>query len=94
MPTIKVAHVKQQGVDLVIVPLDDEFGRKPERDRHAAIAELQTRSVSAGLKGTVVPVWDDGGGRMAFIAPQPWHPFFKSINLGSVWANVNRELSW
>ena len=94
MPKVQVAHVKQQGVDLIIVPLDDDFGRKSDIDRRRAIAELQARSASAGLRGAVVPVWDNGDGCMAFIAPRPWHPFFKSIDLGRVWASVNRELSW
>lgn len=93
MPHIKVAHLRQQGQDMIVVPLDDDFGQKPGNEQRNAIAELQIRSRRAGLKGTVVPVWDNGG-RMAFIAPQPWHPFFSSLDLSTVWANLNKELSW
>lgn len=94
MPSMKVAHVRQQGVDLVIAPLDPDFGYKTRQDQREIVNEIQLRSRSAGLAGTVVPVWDGGGGRMSFIAPQPWHPFFRSLDLQSVWANVNREISW
>ena len=94
MPSMKVAHVRQQGVDLVIAPLDPDFGYKTPQDQREIVSEIQLRSRSAGLAGTVVPVWDGGGGRMSFIAPQPWHPFFRSLDLRSVWANVNREISW
>ena len=94
MPTLKVAHLRQQGVDLVIAPLDSDFGRKTHQDQQEIVTEIQMRSSSAGLAGTVVPVWDNGGGRMAFIAPNNWHPFFSSLNLRAVWANVNREISW
>jgi hypothetical protein len=94
MTTLKLAHVKEQGVDLIVVPLADEFGRRTQSDQNSAITELQMRSRSAGLAGTVVPVWDSGGGRMAFIAPPNWHSFFRSIGLDWVWRNVNRELSW
>lgn len=94
MPRFKVAHVREQGIDLIIIPLDDNFGRKTHDDQHSAIAELQARASSAGLAGKVVPVWDAGGGRMAFIAPPNWNPFFKSINLAFVAANINRELYW
>jgi hypothetical protein len=94
MPNFKVAHIKEQGIDLIIIPLDDNFGRKTQTDQHAVIAELQMRASSAGLAGKVVPVWDAGGGRMAFIAPPNWHPFFKSIDLAFVWHNINRELYW
>jgi hypothetical protein len=94
MPQIKVAHLRQQGVDLVIAPLDRDFGYKTAEDQQIIVNEIQFRSRSAGLAGTVVPVWDAGGGRMGFTAHQNWHPFFRSLNLGSVWANVNKKISW
>ncbi len=93
MPSFDVAHIREQGVDVIIVPLDSSFGSKSQSDQNAAIAELQARATSAGLAGTVVPVWDSGG-RMAFIAPPNWHPFFQSINLAHVFANINRKLYW
>jgi hypothetical protein len=94
MPRFKVAHIRQQGIDLIVVPLDHSFQSKTQSDQHGVINELQLRSNAAGLAGTVVPVWDRGSGRMAFIAPQPWHPFFRNMSLGAVWNNVNREVSW
>jgi hypothetical protein len=94
MPRFEVAHLREQNVDLIIIPLDSTFGNKTSIDQHQATGELQMRSRAAGLAGTVVPVWDCGGGRMAFIAPQSWHPFFSSINLQWVAVNINGELSW
>ena len=70
------------------------FGSKTEEEKQEALAEIEARAHSAGLKGHAVAVWDAGGGQMAFHAPTPWHPYFKSINLQTVFANVNRELSW
>jgi hypothetical protein len=78
---------------MIIVPLDSAFGRRPNSSQRESIGQIQSRANSAGLRGTVVPVWDNGG-RMQFIAPSPWHPFFKSLNLGWVLSQVNRELSW
>jgi len=94
MPQYKIAHIREQGTDLIIVPLEPRFGNMSSEDQNATITSLQLHASGAGLRGTVVPVWDSGGGRMAFIAPNQWHPFFKSINLAWVGANVNRELSW
>lgn len=94
MPSVQIAHVREQGQDMIIVPLDRSFANKTTQQQQGAIAELQTRSISAGLKGRVVPVWDAGGGRMGFIAPQNWHPFFKSVDLHHIMASVNRELRW
>lgn len=94
MPSVKVAHVREQGIDLIIALLNHEFGHKTPQDQREIVGEIQVRARSAGLAGTVVPVWDSGSGRMSFIAPQNWHPFFRGLSLRSVWANVNREISW
>jgi hypothetical protein len=92
MPAFKIAHVREQSVDLIIVPMDRAFGNQPKSDQHGIIAELQAQSVAARLAGTVVPVWDYGHGQMGFIAPESWHPFFQSISLTWVFKNLNREL--
>lgn len=94
MPRFQVAHIREQGVDLIIIPLNDSFRFKSQTEQNQIISELQLRATNAGLAGTVVPVWDSGGGRMAFIAPPNWHPFFRSINLQFIAANINRELYW
>jgi hypothetical protein len=93
MPSIKVAHLHEQGVDMIIAPLDDSFEYKPEADKRRAIAELQLRSQAAGLRGRVVPVWPKNGG-MAYIAPDNWRPFFNGLSLQAVWASINREIRW
>jgi hypothetical protein len=93
MQTFDVAHIKEQGVDLIIIPLDRSFQYKPDSEKHQAIAALQTAASSAGLAGTVVPVWDAGAGRTAFIAPQNWHAFFRGVGLAFVAGNINRRLT-
>lgn len=94
MPNFDVAHIREQGVDLVIVPLSREFGWKPRDEQGEVVLSLQARASSAGLAGRVVPVWDSGGGRMAFLAPPNWHAFFRSISLDFVRLNINKRLSW
>ena len=93
MPRFKVAHLQEQGQDMVIVPLNSSFAAKSIEEQHNIIADLQSHSLRAGLKGTVVPVWESGG-RMYFIAPQQWQPFFKSLSMQVVAANINKELYW
>jgi len=94
MPSVDVAHIHEQGLDIIIIPLESAFGRLNAADQDREITAFQFRASSAGLRGRVVPVWDGGDGRMAFIAPAPWHPFFLSIDLATVAANLNRTLSW
>jgi len=94
MPKLDVAHVREQGQDMIIVPLDDNFDTKSSSQQNAAVAQIKIAAQSAGLRGEVVVVWEGGSGRMMFIAPKPWHPFFRSTSLGWVMQNVNRSLSW
>jgi hypothetical protein len=94
MPRFKVAHIHEQGNDMIIIPLESSFGSKSSSDQQLAIGDLQLRARTAGLAGIVVPVWDSGGGRMSFIAPHQWHSFFGSLNLRWVFGNINRELYW
>jgi hypothetical protein len=93
MEKFKVAHYREQGAALIIIPLDKEFGRKTPSEQSDIANYLQACATSAGLDGTVVPVWDSGGGRMGFWAPENFHPYFRSINLQYVLMNINRELT-
>jgi len=94
MPSYKIAHVKEQGIDLIIIPLESRFGNQSSADQNQECAAFQMRANSAGLAGTVVLVWPAGGGRMGFIAPPKWHRFFQSIDLARVMASLNKTLSW
>jgi hypothetical protein len=92
MPRFQVAHVKEQGIDLIIVLIDPSFKHKSAQDQDRIVAELQACANAANLRGTVVPVWDDGG-RLAFRTLPQWHPFFKSVNFQWFAANAKLELS-
>jgi hypothetical protein len=89
MPSYKVAHLREQGQDMIIVPLDSSFGRKPSSEQNAFMDELQVRANSAGLRGRVAAVWSGG-----FWAPNPWHPFFRTFSVRHAQANINQEISW
>lgn len=93
MPHFRIAHLREQGQNMVVVPLDSRFGHRTGEYQNAFVTELQLRARTAGLAGTVVPVWESGG-RMNFRAPRPWHPFFQSLSMALVLRNINKELSW
>lgn len=93
MPRFEAAHLREQGQDMIIFPLDRSFDRKTDEDRYEVLEELQMRASAAGLAGTAVAVWRSGG-RMKFMAPTQWHPFFRSIDMRTVMRNVNVEVSW
>ena len=92
MATFKVAHIRQQNIDLIIVLMDASFGQLSSADQNDTIEYLQICATNADLAGTVVPVWYQGG-RVHFIAPPNWHPFFKSLSWQDILRNVNTELT-
>ena len=92
MDEYQVAHLREQGQDLIIVPVKSGFGTLPEAQQAAQVTYLQRCASSAGMAGTVCLVWESGH-RWDFRAPAPWHPFFRSIKMPFVMANINRKLS-
>ena len=91
--TFKVAHFKEQGQQVIAVLVSSSFGCKSSADQNEICGQLQSCARSAGLAGTVVPVWDAGGRRMGFLAPHQWQSFFRSISLAQIAASVNRNLT-
>jgi hypothetical protein len=77
---------------MIIVPLDSSFGYKGESEQHEFITALQFCARSAGLAGTVVPIWREGSGHR-FIAPPNWHNFFRKFPYNAIIANLNKELT-
>lgn len=92
MANFKIAHIRQQGIDLIIVPLESSFGQKSDNEQSEVIASLQAYASAAGLAGTVVPVWRSGSSHR-FVAPPNWHSFFKSLGWDQIMANINKELT-
>ena len=92
MAQFEIAHLREQGQDMIIIPLDDSYGYKSNVAQNRILNELQMYARAAGLAGTVVTVWDTGNGRMGFLAPSQWQPFFSSMSLYDVAANLNKTL--
>lgn len=92
MAQYKIAHINEQGQDMIIIPLDSSFGAKSSADQHAIIDSLQACAQSARLAGTVVPVWRTGS-QVRSIAPTPWHPFFRTISWNYIIRNLNKTLT-
>jgi hypothetical protein len=93
MPTFQVAHLRRDGQDIIIVPVDRTFGKRSPAEQAHIQEAFQRSAVSVEMNGVVVPVWEDAAGRMAFRAPPPWHEFLKSIDMVFVATALNRILS-
>ncbi|MEM9839922.1 MAG: hypothetical protein AAF830_12325 [Pseudomonadota bacterium] len=87
----QIAHLNIQGNDIIIVPFTKGFGQKTKPERDKTINEFQTAAKKVGLKGTIVPVWPHGQS-VQFVAPRPWHAFFKQIDWPWIESNLNKEM--
>ena len=58
MTTIEIAHIREQGQDMILVPVDNSFGYKSPQEKTAAVSELERRATSAGLRGRVAVLWE------------------------------------
>jgi hypothetical protein len=93
MKKYKVAHIQEQGQDMIIIPLEGRtFHTQPAEAQGQTKYALQLCAQSAGLAGEVCLVWEHAR-RLYFIAPPPWHPFFKSLTMARVRHNLNTELT-
>jgi hypothetical protein len=52
MPSIKVAHLREQGQNMLLFPLDSSFHHKPDHEQSALVCELEARAHAAGLAGS------------------------------------------
>jgi hypothetical protein len=93
MPVFQVAHIRRDGQDIIIVPVDRTFGKRSPSEQARIQEAFQRSAVAVEMTGVVVPVWEDTAGRMAFRAPPPWHEFLKSIDMVYVATALNRTLS-
>jgi hypothetical protein len=93
MPHFKVAHIREQGQNMLIFPLDSSVHHKTDAEKAEILDELEMRAHAAGLAGGAVVVWEHGRS-FNFMGPRPWHPFLRSIDMGAVMASVNKEIRW
>ncbi|MGJ8516627.1 hypothetical protein [Carnimonas bestiolae] len=88
-----VAHIREQGQNMIIIPLGSSFGRKSQQQQSEFESSIQYAASNAGLAGTVVLIWREGN-RVSFIAPRQWHAFFKSPGIWNLVArNINKRLT-
>lgn len=86
-----VAHIRRQGVDMILVPLDPIFGSRTAADQKAITANLQQAAIAKKLAGSVVPCWPVGNS-WKFQAPPRLAPFLQSLTWDTVLRSRNERL--
>jgi hypothetical protein len=90
--TYEVAHIREQGQDMIIIPVSNSVNNMSNVKQNELKSSLQYYASDAGLAGEVCLVWNHGQ-HFHFMAPQPWHSFFKSMNMQFVARNINKKLT-
>lgn len=93
MTTFAIAHVRQSGQDMIIVPMHQSFGSKTSSEQDDFIEALEDAAWDAGMAGHVVAIWQERG-QTSFVAPSEWYSFFESEGIWEwVQDNINTDLT-
>jgi hypothetical protein len=93
MPTFKLAHVREQGQNMLLFPLGGNVAHKTTQEQHGILAELEDRAHAAGLAGRAAIFWESGG-RTRSLGPKAWANFLRSMSMNAVLRSVNKSISW
>lgn len=88
MQRFKVAHIHEQGEDLVIVFVADQLEFFSADQKNQILGAVQLCSRSAGLRGTVALLWSRG-----VWCEKRLHRFFSSVPFEILYSNINKELT-
>lgn len=91
--TFQVAHVREQGQQVILIVVNSSFGRMGTSEQQQQYAQLQLCATNAGMAGTVALVWDAGGGRLGTYGPTQWQRFLQSLSPLTVQSSINKKLT-
>jgi hypothetical protein len=86
----EIAHINEQGVNVIVVFVDDSFSHKSQQEQDQIAAALQACARRAKLAGNIALVWPGG-----FWAPQNQHAFFRSAggSFRTLQSRINKKLT-
>ena len=94
MPTYPCAHISHDSLDLLIVPLDDNFESMSSAAKASVAEVFEEKARAAGFAGVLIPVWRREAALMGFLAPVTHHPFLQTLDIETVSGMINGQLSW
>lgn len=90
--TYRVAHVRYQGSDMVLVIVNRSFFYGSGNDQQRWFTAIQQCVRSVKLGGQTLVVTNDNG-RFRFYGPNGWHNFLRTIDMSWVNARVNKTMT-
>lgn len=94
MPSVEIAHVRTQNVNVIIVPLEREFTLRTPANQEGVVREISAAARGAGLDGAVTIVWEDSRRNFNFLGPRNQQAFYRGIDMRWVRRHLNTTLSW
>lgn len=88
----RVAHVRHQGSNMVIVIINPSFFYGSGQDQQRWFTGIQQCVRSVNLAGQTLVVANDNG-RYRFYGPNSWHNFMRTIDMSWVNSRVNKSLT-
>ena len=94
MPHYKVAHVRDQDVEYLLLPVESSFGQKTDEEQRAFVEECQSGALASELQGAIVVVWEDDKGHTQFRSPLSFRAVCNDWTLRRVLAGLNQEIAY
>ena len=92
MQIFDYALIRYQGVNLIIVPVNSEFGNRNCFEQRRLQECIEANTTAQGLSGEVVLVWRGYTNRMKFLSRQSSSQIVKEINWGIVAKNITGKM--
>jgi hypothetical protein len=91
MPKYKVAQLSYEGENVILVPMDRSFGKRPQEQKDQELSKLQAAADATGLNGKLVIIWDAAGSVAAF-GPDKLKGYAESLRWTSLRTKMNCDL--
>jgi class 3 adenylate cyclase len=93
MAKFSVAHIRSNGVDLILFPVSPEITGLSPTDQATVLKQAQSICRSAGLAGETIPVWQTATG-VKFFAHERFHQILRGhLTPEFLKANLNKEIN-
>jgi hypothetical protein len=93
MPVYNVAAVKEGELEMVLVPMSDDFDKQDDESREYFLDVVKAAAAKAKLKGTVIVAWIGESGKLQCLAPRDYREYLSTTTLAGIRKKCNAKLT-
>lgn len=94
MPSQSAAIIRDGWIEMVIVPLSDDFDRRSSKEQDEVYDRTSKSAAAAGLKPSMALLWKGERGQLRHRGPSRWRSFMESVTIASVERRLNCTIDW